>query len=142
LTTWTSIHNMEFDTLNTETTAHNLPDPDLSGFIVPNSKIVVRPCHVEGVTDKGLILTGKTSHDIEYLMNVGKVLKLGQSAYKQEMFKETGPWCKVGDFIMLPRLEGQRFKWKGIPLIMIICDRVQAVVDDPKHIDPHFNIGV
>lgn len=133
---------MEFDTLNKESTPHDSPDPDLSGFKVTGSRLVLRPCHVEGVTDKGLILAGKTTHDIEYLMNIGKVLKMGPTAYTQDMFKETGPWCQTGDFVLIPRLEGQRIKWKGISLIMILCDRVQAVIDDPKNIDPHFNIGV
>ena len=128
--------------IDKETTAHDSEDPDLSGFKVPNHCIVVRPCHVEGTTKGGVILSNKTTHDLSYLMNVCKVLKLGERAYKQDLFKETGPWCKEGDFVLLPRLSGQKIKFKNVPITIISCDKVIAVIEDPKDIDPNFNIGV
>jgi co-chaperonin GroES (HSP10) len=128
--------------LNVDTTPADSPDPDLSGFHIKGSKLVLRPCHVEGVTKNGVILAGKTTHDIEYLMNVCKVLAVGPTAYTQEMFEKTGPWCKVGDFVLIPRLEGQKIKFKGTPLTIITCDRVIAVLDNPADVDPNFNIGV
>lgn len=132
---------MELSITNQETTSVNDADPDLSGFSVPNHCIVVRPLHVEGKTKGGVILTGKTHHDLSYLMNVCKVLKLGDRAYKQELFEETGPWCKPGDYVLIPRLGGQKIKYQGTPITLISCDKILAVVDDPSSVDPNFNIS-
>lgn len=128
--------------LDKETTPADSPDPDLKGFKITGHNLVLRPCHVEGTTKGGIILAGKTTHDLSYLMNVCKVLAVGPTAYTQELFLKTGPWCKAGDFVLIPRLTGQKVKFKGIPITIISCDKVIAVLDDPKDIDPNFNIGV
>ena len=127
---------------NDETTSVEDKDPDLSGFHVPNHTIIVRQLHIEGKTKGGLMLAGKTHHDISYLMNICKVLKLGDRAYKQEMFDESGPWCEPGNFVLIPKLGGQKVRYQGVPITMISCDQILAVLDDPTDIDPHFNIGV
>jgi co-chaperonin GroES (HSP10) len=127
---------------NEETTELNHKDPDVSGFHVPGHNLVLRPIHIEGKTKGGIILADKTQHDIAYLMNVCKVLKIGKTAYTQEMFKDTGPWCKVGDYVLIPRISGQKIKWQGTPLTLLGCDKILAVLDNPRDIDPNFNLGV
>ncbi len=127
--------------LNAETTDVNDPDPDLTGFRITGHKLLVRPLHVQGKTKGGLILASQTQHDLSYLMNVCKVLALGPRAYKQEIFEETGPWCKVGDYVLIPRLGGQKIKLKGVPLTLISCDLILAVLDNPADVDPNFNIS-
>lgn len=117
------------------------PDPDIKGFNITGHNLVLRPLHVEGKTKGGIILASKTQQDIQYLMNVCKVLKLGPRAYVQDMFKETGPWCKEGDFVLIPKIGGQKILFKGTPLTIIPCDRVIAVLDNPKDVDPNFNIS-
>ena len=42
-----------------------------------------------------------------------------------------GPWCKPGDWVMIPRHEGMPFLYAGIACIMMPDDRVQAVIGDP-----------
>ena len=127
--------------LSTETTSVQEEDPDISGFRITGHKLLLRPLHVEGITKGGLHIASKTMHDISYLMNICKVLDVGPRAYKQEIFNETGPWCKQGDFVLIPRLGGQKIKLKGVPLTLISCDQVLAVLDDPSDIDTHFNIA-
>lgn len=131
----------ELSKTNTETTPIDAEDPDLTDFIVHNHMIVVRPLHVEGKTKGGLYLAGKTQHDLSYLMNVCKVLKLGKRAYVQDKFEDTGPWCEVGDYVLLPRLGGQKIKFKGVPLTLISCDQVMATIQNPADVDPNFNIS-
>lgn len=126
---------------NLETTAINDPDPDLSKFKITGHQLLVRPLHVEGKTKGGLLLASKTQHDISYLMNVCKVLALGPRAYVQDIFEDTGPWCKAGDYVLIPRLGGQKIKLQGIPVTLISCDKVLAVLDDPADVDPNFNIS-
>jgi co-chaperonin GroES (HSP10) len=131
----------ELSKLSTDSTTVDTPDPDLTGFNITGHKLLLRPLHVEGKTKGGLLLAQKTQHDLSYLMNVCKVLAVGPRAYKQEMFNDTGPWCDVGDYVLIPRLGGQKIKLKGVPLTMISCDQVMAVIDDPADVDPNFNIS-
>jgi co-chaperonin GroES (HSP10) len=126
---------------NSETTSWDTPDPDITGFEITGHRLLLRPVHVEGKTKSGLILAKKTQHDLSYLMNVCKVLKVGPTAYTQEMFEKTGPWCKVGDFVMIPKLGGQKIKFKGVPLTMISCDQVLAIIEKPEDVDCSFNIS-
>jgi co-chaperonin GroES (HSP10) len=74
-------------------------------------------------------------------MNVCKVLAVGPTAYTQERFETTGPWCKPGDYVLIPRLGGMKLKYKGTPLTLISCDKVLVKLDDPKDVDSHFNIS-
>ena len=132
----------ELPTSSTISTPVDAPDPDITGFNITGYNIVLRPLHVEGKTKGGIILATKTQQDVQYLMNVCKVLKLGPRAYVQDLFKETGPWCKEGDYVLIPKIGGQKILYKGTPITIIPCDRVIAVLDDPKDIDPNFNISI
>lgn len=126
--------------LNTETTPHDSKDPDLTEFDIKGWNLVVRPVHVEGKTKGGIILTDKTQGDASYLMNVGKVLKMGTQCFTQEDIFNGERWCEVGDYVLIPKLTGQKVKYKGVPLTIISCDRIIATIKDPKDIDPNFNI--
>lgn len=133
---------MEMSTNSEEATSIGDPDPDLSDFHITGHNIIVRPLLVESKTKGGILLTDSLTKDVNYLMNVCKVLKLGPRAYVQDMFEETGPWCKEGDYVLIPKIGGQKMKYKGVPVTIISCDRVIAVLEDPSTIDPNYNIGV
>lgn len=64
----------------------------------------------------------------------GLVLSLGPLAYKGKKFEGSGPWCKVGDWVMFPRNEGHQINYRGIPMQIIPDDRVMMVVEDPAHV--------
>jgi len=82
---------------------------------------------------------------VAYLQNVGRVLKIGPTAYKDPNYKplEPGyphgfygePWVKEGDYVVWPRFVGQRFKYKGVNLTLITDRQVIFVLNDPKDID-------
>ena len=134
----------ELSTISENSTSINDPDPDISGFRITGHNLVLKPLHVEGKTKGGLIIPGKTHKDLQYLMNVCKVLDLGPRAYIQDKFKQDGklvPWCKKGDFVLIPKIGGQKILFKGIPITIISCDLVIAVLDDPASVDPNFNIA-
>lgn len=124
-----------------ETTPLEMQDPDLEGLKIPNHCLVLRPIKIGKKTKQNVILPDSTHSDVSYLTNVCKVLKLGDRAYKQEMFNESGPWCKVGDFVVIDRFEGRKVRFKGIPLTLLSCDRIIAILDNPEDIDPIYNIG-
>ncbi len=124
-----------------EVTDKDIDEPDLKGLRIPNHCILLRPIRVDKKTKSGVLLPSDTHSDISYLTNICKVLKLGERAYKQEMFAESGPWCKEGDFVVIGKFEGQKIKFKGIPMTLVSCDRIIAILDNPEDIDPIYNIG-
>jgi co-chaperonin GroES (HSP10) len=130
-----------------ETTEITQPDPDTSGFKLVGHNLLLKPVHIAAKTKGGLLLANKTQHDLSYLINICKVLEVGPTAYTQELFKhpetqEVIPWCAKGDYVLIPRLGGQKIKFKGTPLTIISCDRVIAVLENPADIDPNFNISL
>lgn len=62
------------------------------------------------------------------------VLGMGPDAYKDTNKFPSGPWCKVGDFILVRTYSGTRFKIHGKELRLLNDDQVEAVVDDPRGI--------
>jgi len=60
------------------------------------------------------------------------VVAMGPEAYvHKERFKESGPWCKVGDWVIIPRNEGTQIIYKEVPMQLIPDDRILCVIDDP-----------
>jgi len=114
---------------------------DFSGFNLQGWNILVQPTKVDEKTKGGIILPDEARDDVAYLNNVALVLAVGPMAYTQEAFKGVA-WCKPGDYVLLPKNSGTKILLRGVPVLLIACDRVLAVIDDPATIDPKFNIGV
>lgn len=70
----------------------------------------------------------------KFISCVGLVVSQGPDCYKGERFKESGPWCKVGDWVMFPRHEGTQISYRGIPMFVINDDKVKMVVEDPTYV--------
>lgn len=65
----------------------------------------------------------------------GLVLAVGPDAYRGKRFEErSGPWAKVGDWVVFPRHEGTQFNYRGIPMYFVPDDRLFAIVDDPSYV--------
>jgi co-chaperonin GroES (HSP10) len=62
------------------------------------------------------------------------VAKLGPMAYADKDKFPTGPWCKVGDFIITRAYSGTRVLIHGTEWRIINDDTVEAVVEDPRGI--------
>lgn len=74
-----------------------------------------------------------TAHD-KWRSCTALVVSMGPEAYKGERFKESGPWCKVGDWVVIPRNEGTQVNYRGIPMQFIPDDRVLAIIEDPTYV--------
>ena len=74
-----------------------------------------------------------------YLTTVGRVLKVGDLAYKDEKFAN-GPWCKEGDFVCYGKHTGSSLL-QGINLLLLFDDDIKMVVEDAKDLDPTFNLS-
>jgi co-chaperonin GroES (HSP10) len=107
---------------------------------IPGYHILVRPVSVKSATKGGILLPDSTKSDMAYLTTVGRVLKVGDLAYKDEKFAN-GPWCKEGDFVCYGKHTGNKFFYKGINLLLLFDDDIKMVVEDAKDLDPTFNLS-
>ena len=109
--------------------------PELPGY-----HLLVRPVSVKQTTKGGIILPDSTKSDMAYLTTVGRVVKVGNLAYKDNKF-EGKPWCKEGDYVCYGKHTGDKFLYKGIQFLLIFDDAVKMVVESAKDLDPTFNLS-
>lgn len=90
---------------------------------------------VESMTEGG-ILKADVTVEIEQTSSViGHVVAVGSDCYDGERHPN-GPWCGIGDFVLVGAFKGTRFKVEdnGVSqeFRIINDDVVLAVVDDPR----------
>ena len=110
--------------------------PELPGF-----HVLVRPVSVKEKTKGGILIPNSTKEDMSYLTTVGKVIKIGNLAYNDKDKFPKGPWCKEGDYICYAKHAGQKIQYKEIKMILLYDDQVIMKVEDPKYLDPTFNLS-
>ena len=110
-----------------EEKAKQLPEP--SGY-----RILCAIPDIENKFDSGLVKAEVTVHNEELLTTVLFVAKMGPDCYKDEARFPSGPWCKVGDFVLVRPHAGSRLKIHGREFRIINDDSVEAVVEDPRGI--------
>ena len=110
-----------------EQKAKQLPDP--SGY-----RILCAIPEIEGRYDSGIVKADITMQHEELLTTVLFVLKMGPDCYKDDKRFPSGPWCKVGDFILVRPHAGTRVKIHGREFRIINDDSVEGVVEDPRGI--------
>jgi len=94
--------------------------------------ILVALPKVEESYESGIIKADKALREEYILATMGVVLDMGDQAYADKERFPTGPWCKVGDFVMFRPNSGTRFKVNGQELRLLNDDSVQAIVPDPR----------
>lgn len=125
---------------DTWTSNEEVADPEVLP-VIPGYHILVRPVSVKAETKGGIILPDSTKNDIAYLTTVGKVLAVGKDAYNDPNRFPNGSWCKEGDYVCYGKHSGQKFFYKGVRLILLLDDQISMVVEDPKELDPTFNLS-
>lgn len=101
--------------------------PDVKGY-----RILCAVPQVEDTYKGGILKSDKAKDIEEHSTVVLFVMKLGDTAYKDEARFPTGPWCKEGDFVITRAYSGTRIKIFGNEFRIINDDTVEAVVDDPR----------
>lgn len=110
-----------------EEKARQLPEP--SGY-----RILCAIPEIDEAYESGIIKADTTMHYEEILSTVFFVVKMGPDCYKDPSRFPTGPWCKVGDFILARPNSGTRLKIHGREFRIINDDSVEGVVEDPRGI--------
>jgi chaperonin GroES len=114
-----------------------VPDPSPLPRI-PGVGILVRPVPVRRKSAGGILIPDTFRSDMEYLSTVGRVLALGELAFKDEEIYRTGPWVKPGDYVVYTKYAGSKLWWKGVKLLIIKAGSIELVVDKPEHLDSNF----
>ena len=110
-----------------EEKARQLPEP--SGY-----RILCAIPEVDDTYESGILKADTTMHYEEVLSTVFFVVKMGPDCYKDPSRFPTGPWCKVGDFILARPNSGTRLKIHGREFRIINDDSVEGIVEDPRGI--------
>ena len=84
--------------------------------------------------DGGIIKADETIMIEETLTTVLFVVAMGPDCYKDPSRFPTGPYCNVGDFVLIRPNAGTRLVIHGKEFRMINDDSVEGTVDDPRGI--------
>ena len=120
------VGSVDFDATNEEK-ATQLPTP--TGY-----RILCALPEVEKEYESGLVKARETLQHENLLATVLFVVSLGPDCYSDKERFPTGPWCKVGDFIVVRPNAGTRLKIHGTEMRLINDDSVEGVVLDPRGI--------
>ena len=97
-------------------------------------RILVLPFKM-GEKTKGGVLLGQESLDRQQVASqCGNVIAMGDSCYKDKERYPSGPWCKVGDWVIFARYAGSRIEIEGGEVRLLNEDEVLATVQDPTDI--------
>ena len=110
--------------------------PDLPGY-----HVLVRPVSIKEKTKGGILLPDSTRDDMAYLTTVGQVVAMGDLAYHDMEKFPKGPWCQLGDYVCYAKHAGQKIQYKNVKMILLYDDQVIMKVQDPKFLDPTFNLS-
>jgi len=110
-----------------EEKARQLPDP--SGY-----RILCGIPKIDDTYESGIIKSDTTMHHEELLTTVLYVMKMGPDCYKDPSRFPSGPWCKLGDFVLVRPHTGTRVRIHGVEFRIINDDSVEGVVQDPRGI--------
>jgi len=122
------------------TDLEEVPDPSPLPAL-PGFHILVRPVSVKSITKGGIFIPDSIKDDMSYLTTVGQVLQLGDLAYLDKDKFLGGAWCTVGDYVCYGKHAGTKLFYKGVRLILLFDDQIVMRVEDPKDLDPTFNLG-
>ena len=112
-------------TATNEEKATQLPIP--SGF-----RILCALPEVDKEYESGIIKADETLRYEGLLATVLFVVAIGPDAYADKERFPSGPWCKVGDFVVVRANAGQRIKIHGTEMRIINDDSVEGTVLDPR----------
>ena len=87
---------------------------------------------IEDKYESGIVKADRTVNEERILSTMGIVLDMGDMAYSDKDRYPTGPWCKLGDFVMFRPNTGTRFRVNGAEYRLMNDDSIEAVVADPR----------
>ena len=94
--------------------------------------LIALPQLEETFGETGIIKADKTLFEEKILTVVGCVIDMGDQAYADKDRFPSGPWCKVGDYVVFRANTGTRLRVNGVEYRLMNDDSIEAVVADPR----------
>ena len=94
-------------------------------------QVLVRPLEVPEKTAKGIFIPDTSQDAARAAAIVVEVIQVGPDAYTGDKYV-SGPWCNAGDFVIIGRWAGRRFKYRGDEFRFLNDDDVLGIVSDPE----------
>jgi len=109
-----------------------------AGYLVA-AKIYVRPEELKTITrddgtEAAIYLPDAVRAEDKYQSVSALVCAVGPEAYQGEKFERSGPWCKVGDWVLIPRYEATAVSYRGVAMALLPDDRIMAVIEGPDDV--------
>jgi co-chaperonin GroES (HSP10) len=123
--------------------------PNIKGY-----NLLIRPVSIQkqikvANTSSVLHLPDSFTEDVKMLTNVGQVKALGPLCYRDPNLKPgepgyphgryLGPWCKVGDYVVWGKHQGQKIMIQGVSYVLLQDELILFTLDDPSDINPILN---
>ena len=113
----------------TEVTTEKTKLPNPTGW-----RILVLPFKMGEKTKGGVLLGQETLDRQQVASQCGNVIAMGDACYRDKERYPSGPWCKVGDWVIFARYAGSRIEIEGGEVRLLNEDEVLATVHDPTDI--------
>jgi chaperonin GroES len=97
-------------------------------------RLLVLPFRMDEKTKGGIIMNETTLEKQQVASQCGSVLAMGDACYTDKERYPSGPWCKVGDWVIFARYAGSRIQIEGGEVRLLNEDEVLATVQDPTDI--------
>ena len=97
-------------------------------------RLLVLPFRMNEKSKGGVLFGTETIDKQQVASQCGNVLAMGSECYKDKERYPTGPWCKVGDWVVFARYAGSRIEIEGGEVRLLNDDEVLATVQDPTDI--------
>ena len=116
---------------------------DLANFSFENQLVKVENIHPQGWNvlvqlyiepkqrKSGLITPDSYHNEQKHQSCQGFVLKIAKGVYDSDRYKETGPWCKVGDCVIFSPYSGIKIHRGDDVYVFLKEDMIEAVVTNP-----------
>ena len=115
---------------NIQEQVSQLPEP--SGW-----RLLVLPFTPREKTKGGILIAQESLEKLRIATNCGYVLKMGPLAYQDKEKYPTGPWCKIGEWVIFARYAGSRLPIEGGEVRILNDDEVLGTIKDPESVLSH-----
>jgi len=100
-------------------------------------RLLVLPFTPREKTKGGILIAQESLDKLRVATNCGYVLKMGPLAYQDKEKYPTGPWCKVGEWVIFARYAGSRLPIEGGEVRILNDDEVLGTIKDPESVLSH-----
>ena len=100
-------------------------------------RLLVLPFTPREKTKGGILIAQESLDKLRVATNCGYVLSMGPLAYQDKEKYPTGPWCKVGEWVIFARYAGSRLPIEGGEVRILNDDEVLGTIQDHESVLSH-----